>query len=126
MWGMWGKWRKFKKHKQCAPFFFSIGFAVEQGLTESIVGILRGVGAVFGVTGTLIYPWLRKRFGLKITGVITFITDLSLLTPCLVSVFVAGSPFVPDYYINPEKYAQPVISVTVSISKIFTSALKHS
>lgn len=82
------------------------GFAIEQGLTESIIGILRGVGAIFGVLGTLLFPLLRHRFGLKVTGVITFVLDVTLLVPCVVSVFVAGSPFVPDYYINPEKYIQ--------------------
>ena len=82
------------------------GFAVEQGLTESVVGIMRGAGAVFGVLGTLIYPVLRQKFGLKLTGVITFSVDVTLLVPCVVSVFVAGSPFIPDFYINPEKYAE--------------------
>ena len=77
---------------------------MEQGLTESILGIMRGVGAIFGVLGTAIYPLLRRSFGLKVTGVITFSVDILLLVPCVVSVFVAGSPFVPDYYITPEKY----------------------
>ena len=82
------------------------GFAVEQGLTESVVGIMRGAGAVVGVLGTLIYPVLRQKFGLKLTGVITFSVDVTLLVPCVASVFVAGSPFIPDFYINPEKYAE--------------------
>ena len=93
------------KMKQCSlqkvriicDFCFFLGFAIEQGLTESILGILRGVGALFGVAGTLMFPILRKNCGIEKTGLITFTILTLCLVPCVVSVFIDGSLFQPDY-----------------------------
>ena len=98
---------------------FFTGYAVEQGLTESIIGILRGVGAIIGVVGTLIYPILRRHFGLKVAGMVAFYGDISILTMCVASVFVAGSPFTPDFYINPEKYAPSDVVQNVSTIYVY-------
>ena len=73
------------------------GFAVDQGLTESTVGILRGIGALFGVAGTLVFPVLRRNCGIERTGLITFTILTITLLPCVASVFVPGSMFQPGY-----------------------------
>ena len=91
-----------------------IGYAIEQGLTESIVGILRALVAVCGVTGTLIFPRLRKKVGLKRTGVIGYMFDVLLLTPCVISVFVEGSPFLAKYIDHTpiQEFAETMLNVS--------------
>ena len=42
-------------------------YAVTQGVSESILGILMGVSAIFGMLGTFVYPILRRRVGLERT-----------------------------------------------------------
>ena len=88
---------KIKQYSLQKNFGFFLGFAIEQGLTESILGILRGVGALFGVAGTLMFPILRKNCGIERTGLITFTILTLCLVPCVVSVFIDGSLFQPDY-----------------------------
>ncbi|XP_025095565.1 solute carrier family 40 member 1-like isoform X2 [Pomacea canaliculata] len=48
----------------------TVAYAVTQGVSESITGVLMGVSAVFGLIGTCVYPALHRRTGLARTGII--------------------------------------------------------
>ena len=63
-------------------------------------GILMAAGALVGIVGTLIYPVLRNKFGLAKTGIFSYIFDIICLVPCIVSIFVAGSPFQPGFLVD--------------------------
>ena len=75
----------------------SIGFAKEQGLSESIISILLAISSIFGILGTVIYPVLRKKVGLTRTGLIANALQFSCLALCVASVFTPGSPFDPKF-----------------------------
>ena len=91
-----------------------------QGVSESILGILMGVSAVFGILGTFAYPVLRRRLGLVRTGIFALSSQVACLTLCVASVWMPGSPFDPLYHIRPQEArplcpnatdAQPLIMV---------------
>lgn len=68
------------------------GYLYTQGLTEWQVSIAQAVAAAMGITGTLIYPKLRKRVGLVRSGLIAMTWEwLCLLLPAA-SVFAPGNP----------------------------------
>jgi hypothetical protein len=75
-----------------------IAYVIEQGLSEVVLGILNGLGSIFGIIGTLVYPILVKRTGLVRTGVIGFWSEFSVLILCLLSLFVYGTSFTPFQY----------------------------
>ena len=72
-------------------------YAVTQGLSESVLGILMGSSAVFGIIGTFAYPVIRRHAGLVRTGLIALSCQVSCLTLCIVSIWMPGSPFDPFY-----------------------------
>jgi len=74
------------------------GFCLQQCVTESVVGALVGVSAVIGVLGSISFPFLRKKLGLTRTGLVGMFSLLITLTMSLVSIWVEGSPFQPDYF----------------------------
>ena len=74
------------------------GFCLQQCVTESVLGALIGVSALVGVTGSISFPFIRKCIGLSKTGIFGFISLLSCLSLCLLSIFLNGSPFDPNYY----------------------------
>lgn len=51
------------------------------------------VGSLFGITGTFAYPLFRKHLGLKSTGLTGMVFQITCLSACVVSIFLAGSPF---------------------------------
>jgi len=69
------------------------GYAYTQGVSESILGIMAAVGAVFGILGSVSFPFLRKRVGKLVTGNIGFGSETICLILCLVSIVTPGSPF---------------------------------
>merc|ERR1719239_1079832 len=71
----------------------TIGYAKLQGISESVVGAFQGVGGAFGILATLIYPRMRKCLGLAKSAMLALCTLVMSLTPCLVSVWLPGSPF---------------------------------
>lgn len=78
------------------PFFQNCeAYAVTQGVSESITGVLMGVSAVFGLIGTCVYPALHRRTGLARTGIIALTCQVSCLALCVVSIWMPGSPFDP-------------------------------
>ena len=44
------------------------GYCLQQCITESVLGALVGVSAIFGVSGSISFPFLRKKLGLARTG----------------------------------------------------------
>jgi iron-regulated transporter 1 len=32
-----------------------------RGLSEAVIGTVRGLGAVFGISATLVFPWFQRR-----------------------------------------------------------------
>ena len=78
-------------------------YAVTQGVSESILGILMGVSAVFGILGTFAYPVLRRRVGLMRTGIFALSSQVACLTLCVVSIWMPGSPFDPLYLVRPHE-----------------------
>ncbi|XP_025095566.1 solute carrier family 40 member 1-like isoform X3 [Pomacea canaliculata] len=73
----------------------TVAYAVTQGVSESITGVLMGVSAVFGLIGTCVYPALHRRTGLARTGIIALTCQVSCLALCVVSIWMPGSPFDP-------------------------------
>ncbi|KAJ8315984.1 hypothetical protein KUTeg_005998 [Tegillarca granosa] len=43
-------------------------YAFTQGMNESVLGILFGISACFGLVASIAYPFIRKQFGLAKTG----------------------------------------------------------
>ncbi|KAK7109676.1 ferroportin-like [Littorina saxatilis] len=79
----------------------TVAYAVTQGVSESILGIVMGASAVFGILGTFAYPALRRRLGLVRTGIFALSALVACLVLCVVSIWMPGSPFDPLYYIHP-------------------------
>ena len=52
-----------------------------------------GVSAIVGVTGSLLFPVLRKKVNVTRTGIIGFSSLILTLCLCLAAIFLPGSPF---------------------------------
>ena len=63
-------------------------YLLTQGLRKDFIGLFQGLGAIFGVTGTVLYPFLRKRFGTIRTGLFGFSTQVFFLLFCVVAVII--------------------------------------
>lgn len=63
-------------------------YFLTQGLRKDLIGVFQGVGAIFGVAGTILYPVMRKRFGTVRTGLFGITTQLLLLTFCFTAAFL--------------------------------------
>lgn len=69
-------------------------YFLTQGLRQDLIGLFQGVGAIFGVIGTVIYPFLRKRVGTVRTGLFGISTQLILLSICVLGVFLPSNTVV--------------------------------
>ncbi|XP_021374271.1 solute carrier family 40 member 1-like [Mizuhopecten yessoensis] len=74
----------------------TIGYATTQGMSESLVGILIGCAAVFGIIASISFPILRRKFGLVRTGTIGFSWEVCCLCLCIVSLWMPGGTFDPN------------------------------
>ena len=97
---------------------FVLGFVYSQGLSEDLIGGLRGAAAGMGIVGTIIYPILRRNVGLQRTGLYALTAQIFCLVLCVISVFAPGSPFDPLYFTQE--------SSTTSISMASTAAYNDS
>ena len=95
------------------------GYCLSQCVTESILGGLVGISAIIGVLGSLTFPVLRKKVGLNTTGVVGTITQLAALAICVVSIWLAGSPF--NFYYFSNNNDDSSYSTTSMPSTTFTS-----
>lgn len=66
-------------------------YFLTQGLRYDLIGVFQGVGAIFGVLGTIIYPFLRKKFGTIRTGLFGITTQLLILLFCVVGVSIPSN-----------------------------------
>ncbi|XP_064614656.1 solute carrier family 40 member 1-like [Liolophura sinensis] len=73
------------------------GYSYSQGMSESVLGLIMGAGAIVGILGTFVFPLLKSRFGLVRTGLISMATETICLTMCIASIWSPGSPFDPFY-----------------------------
>ena len=74
------------------------GYCLNQCVTESVLGATVGVSAIFGVLGSVTFPFLRKRVGLNRSGVVGTIFQTTALSMCVISVWLVGSPFDINYF----------------------------
>lgn len=65
-------------------------------MTESIVGILIGCAALFGIIASISYPFIRRRVGLVRTGTIALSWEVSCLCLCIISLWMPGGTFDPN------------------------------
>ena len=68
------------------------GYLYTQSVSEFYISICIGLGSLFGIAGTFLFPLIRKRFGLTRTGVLGFSMQLSMLLLCVASIWAPGSP----------------------------------
>lgn len=66
-------------------------YFLTQGLRNDLIGLFQGVGAIFGVSGTILYPLLRRKFGTIRTGLFGISTQLLTLTFCIAAIVVPSS-----------------------------------
>ena len=78
-------------------------YFLTQGLRQDLIGVFQGVGAIFGVTGTILYPFLRKKFGTIRTGLFGITTQLSLLLFCVLAISIPSKivPSQSSHYYSP-------------------------
>ena len=101
------------------------GYCMAQCIKKSILGGLLGLTAIVGIIGSLTFPGLRKRVGLHKTGLIGFASLISMLTLCVVSIMLEGSPFQPFFYQKTEannsslEQMIPINTTTTIASPIF-------
>ena len=65
-----------------------------------MIGGLRGAAAGVGIIGTILYPIMRRKFGLQRTGLYALTAQICSLILCVISVFAPGSPFDPLYFMR--------------------------
>lgn len=73
--------------------YITTAYAYSQCLSELTVGLLQAGAAITGIIATYMYPPMRRKFGLVKTGIFNAILQILSLVPCIVSVFLMGSPF---------------------------------
>ncbi|KAH9518527.1 hypothetical protein Btru_017057 [Bulinus truncatus] len=71
----------------------TVGYAKTQGVSELLVGIMMALAASFGIFGTFMYPFMRRRLGLARTGIFGLSLQITCLILCVVSVWMPGSKF---------------------------------
>ena len=82
--------------------YITLAYVYSQCLSEFSVGLMTAGAGVTGIAATFMYPLMRKRFGFVNTGIASAVFQLLTLIPCIVSVFVIGSPFylLPQNQVN--------------------------
>ena len=63
-------------------------YFLTQGLRPDVIGLCQGIGAVFGILGTVIFPCLRRLVGTVRTGLFGITVQLSILMFCIVGIVV--------------------------------------
>lgn len=74
------------------------GFCLHQCVSESTLGAMVGISAVIGIFASISFPFLRKLMGLAKTGIFGMVALELTLFLGLLSIFLDGSPFDPNYF----------------------------
>lgn len=69
------------------------GYAYTQCLSEAALSAIRGVGSLFGLLATFVFPRLRDSVGLVRSGLFSMSLQFTCLLFCAAAVFAPGSPF---------------------------------
>ena len=77
---------------------------------------------VVGVLGSISFPFLRKKLGLSRTGLVGMCLFVITLTMSLVSIWVEGSPFQPDYFTSEANTTSNSSDYTLQCSSSNSSA----
>jgi len=89
----------------------TIGYAYSQGVTEGMVGICMAIGSLVGIAGSSLFPYMVKCFGLQLTGLIGFSAELVALIPCVIALWLPGSPF--ELYTGVEEFNHSPLNITL-------------
>ena len=63
-------------------------YFITQGVPNYLIGLTQGIGAVFGVTGTIVYPFVRKKVGTTRAGLFGISAQWTMLLFCVLAVVV--------------------------------------
>uniref|UniRef100_A0AC35TY66 Solute carrier family 40 protein n=1 Tax=Rhabditophanes sp. KR3021 TaxID=114890 RepID=A0AC35TY66_9BILA len=72
---------------------FSINYALENKVDQAVLGNFRSMGAVFGLLGSVSFPFIEKVIGIQVTGLVGFVLHQSFLWASVVSMFLPGSKY---------------------------------
>ncbi|EDO43654.1 predicted protein, partial [Nematostella vectensis] len=106
------------------------GYLYTQNLSESLLSILRGVGALFGIAATFVFPKLRDSIGLVRSGLFSMSAQFICVLLCLGAVLAPGSPFdlettdfvsiTPHLYTSATKLPTDATIASSTFAAIFT------
>uniref|UniRef100_A0A914VF13 Solute carrier family 40 member n=1 Tax=Plectus sambesii TaxID=2011161 RepID=A0A914VF13_9BILA len=91
----------------------TMGYAYFQGLSAMTLSLVRAVGALTGLLGTVLFPHFVKKIGLVQTGLLSLVLECSCLALTVLSICLPGSLFNPSSYFSG---LQPVYDSTSTIS----------
>lgn len=69
-------------------------------MSQGVIGLCMAGAAFTGLLATFAFPPMRKKFGLRWTGISSFTFQNTCLLCSILSIFAPGSPFQPDFIIN--------------------------
>ena len=95
------------------------GYAYTQCMNESLLSIIRGIGSLFGVLATFVFPRLRHAIGVVRCGLFSMSMQFSCLLFCVAAVFAPGSPF----FLLPQNSGQTSVMQHCSASASRSSVL---
>lgn len=90
-------------------------------MTESILSIIVGLAACFGILASIAYPFLRKRFGLANTGLIALTCQISCLTISVISLWLPGGTFGPPSDVHQSSANVTCVTNSTTFSNTTTS-----
>ena len=99
------------------------GYIYTQNISGAVVSVCYGLGSVFGVIGTFLYPLVRNKVGLAKTGLISFFLQWTMLSLCAISIWTPGSP--SDLYPNHIHNWEKTTSAPATISPTNISLMTH-
>nr|CAD7424920.1 unnamed protein product [Timema monikensis] len=102
----WYDWKTYLKHR---VFMASIGLAllymtvlgfdaittafVSMQISSTLAGVSQGLAAIFGIIGSVSFPFLRQRIGLKLVGMVGLGSEIAAILACIISIWLPGSLF---------------------------------
>ena len=91
----------------------TFAYCLSQCVSAWLLGVLVGVSAIIGVAGSTSFPFIRKRIGLDRTGILGMSILVAMLSLCVISIWLEGSPFDP-YYLNKNENIHDTIYTSTS------------